>query len=357
MNTLKLIVIIFAMILLFFSLISSNHESKSVILIIGDGMGLPIISAYDYYKNEYKNQDFCNFSEFDGAFLVRTRSKDYLVTDSAAGATAFAIGKKVPNYQLGQMENNKRIPTIMDIAKQKGKSTGIVVECSITHATPAAFYSYSASRKDNENIAKQLIYSNLDIVIGGGYKYFQKHMNQLRNNGYHVIYGEENLDNLINSKQEFEKLIAFTAYDHPPAFKYRNIKLDKKLDYALRFLSKNRNGFFLLVEASQIDWYAHNNDIMKELDEMEDLDNAVKVALNYQKSNPSTLVLVLADHECGGISLVDTKANKYTPAFKVNYSSNDHTAEHIVAFYKGFIKPKPIVDNTQIYSILFEYIK
>ncbi|MEN3015466.1 MAG: alkaline phosphatase [bacterium] len=335
----------------------SDASNKSVILVIGDGMGLPIISAYEYYKSEHLKKGYSNFAEFDGAFLVRTRSKDYVVTDSAAGATAFAIGRRVPNYQVGELQEGKRIPTIMDIAKSKGKSTGIVVECSITHATPAAFYSYSASRKDDANIAKQLLYSNLDLVISGGYKHFVEHQDKLKSLGYTVLYGEEELRELIQTNKITEKLIVFTAYDHPPQYKQRKIKLEKKVEYALENLSRNPKGFFLLVEASQIDWYAHQNKIIEEIDEMEDLDYALRIILNYAKNNQNTLVLVLADHDCGGLSLVDYQAKIFTPEFKVKYSSDYHVADHIVAFYKGYLKPKPIVDNTEVYYMLLDYLK
>lgn len=334
-----------------------NILDKSVILVIGDGMGLGIISAYDYYKNEYLKEGFSNFSEFDGAFLVRTRSKDYVVTDSAAAATAFATGKKVSNYQVGEIESNKRVPTIMDIAKNMGKSTGIIVECSLTHATPAAFYSYSKSRKDDQNIAKQLLYSNIDVAIGGGTKFFEPYYELLRKKGYTLLENEDQLYNVIKNKTYFSKLIAFTAEIHPPRYSQRKTKLKDKTQYALSILSKNKKGFFLMIEASQIDWYAHENRISEELEEIQDLDELIPTILSYQESNPNTLVLVLADHECGGLTLIDYQKSNFSPEFKVNYGSTHHTAEHIVGFYKGFVKIKPIIDNTEIFSILYTYLK
>ncbi|MCS6955065.1 MAG: alkaline phosphatase [Candidatus Calescibacterium sp.] len=339
------------------SIFNSSDNSKSIILVIGDGMGLPIITAYDYYKGEYKNQGYSSFSKFDGSFLVRTRSEDYVVTDSAAGATAFATGIRVKNYQVGVMKNGSRTPTIMDIAKNNGKSTGIVVECTLTHATPAAFYSFSKSRSDDDTIARQLIYSNIDIAIGGGFEIFQPYIRELEKQGYKVIYGEEKLDKIIKSNEDFRRLIAFTARKHPPKYKERRMDLASKTSYVLSKLSKNRNGFFLMVEASQIDWYGHENKLMEQLDEMEDLDKLLDVVISYQNSNPNTLVLVVSDHECGGLSLIDKKANKFSPEFKVNYSSDYHTAEHIVGFYKGFIKPKPIIDNTEVYNLMCEYMR
>lgn len=334
----------------------SGNSGKSVILVIADGMGVGIISAYDYYKSEYLKEGYSHFADFDGAFLIRTRSKDYVVTDSAAAATAFATGKRVPNYQVGVMENNKRIPTIMDIAKNKGKSTGIVVECSLTHATPAAFYSYSQSRKDDQNIASQLIYSNIDLAIGGGAKYFKPYYQTLKKNNYTILENEDQLYHVINQRKYINKLIAFTAEKHPPKYSERKIKLKEKTQYALSVLSRNLNGFFLMIEASQIDWYAHENKIKEEIEETQDLDYLIPVLLNYQKSNPNTLVMLLSDHECGGLALVDYEKSSFNPDFKVKYSSTYHTAEHVIGFFKGFIKPKAIIDNTEVFHILLDFL-
>ncbi len=145
----------------------NNKNSKSLILVIGDGMGLPIISAWDYYKKDSIDNNYSVLENFDGSFLVRTRSKDKVITDSAAAATAYATGYNVDNYQVGLLKNNNRVKTIMDLAKEKNKSTGIVVLCTLTHATPAAFYAYSEKRSNEEEIAKYLIYSNIDVAIGG----------------------------------------------------------------------------------------------------------------------------------------------------------------------------------------------
>ncbi|MFN4219652.1 MAG: alkaline phosphatase [bacterium] len=352
--------LISALVLFVFANYKSNvftNSGKSVILVIADGMGLGIISAYDYYKSEYLKEGYSNFKDFDGAFLVRTRSQDYVVTDSAAAATAFATGKRVPNYQVGVMENNKRLPTIMDIAKSKGKSTGIIVECSLTHATPAAFYSYSKSRKDDQNIASQFVYSNIDLAMGGGAKYFKPYYEILKKQNYTILENEDQLYQVIKEKRYINKLLAFTAEKHPPKYSERKTKLNDKTQYALSILSQNTNGFFLMIEASQIDWFAHENKLKEEIEETEDLDKLIPVLLNYQKSNPNTLVILLSDHECGGLTLIDSQKSSFSLDFKVNYSSNYHTAEHTVGFYKGFIKPKAIIDNTEVFEILYDYLK
>ena len=352
-----IIAILCVFLIVFTNANNSNKTSRSVVLVIPDGMGVPIVSAFDYYKSEYKNQGYSSFSEFDGSFLVRTRSLDYVVTDSAAAATAFATGQRVPNYQVGILKDNKRVPTIMDISKNKGKSTGIVVQCSLTHATPAAFYSYSISRQDDNLIAQQLLYSNIDLAIGGGKKYFLPFLEKFKQNQYHIILSEDELYSSIKQKKDYQKLIAFTAEKHPPKYSKRKVNLKDSSEYAISLLSKNPKGFFLMIEASQIDWYGHENNINDQLDEMQDLDNLLSWLVNYQKSNPNTLVFVVADHDCGGLSLIDYKASQFGPNFKVNYASDYHTADHIVGFYKGFIKVKPIIDNIEVFNILYDYIK
>lgn len=352
-----IISLILITICLSFLLISSQKtDPRSLVIVIGDGTGLPIISAYDYYKSEYKKEGYSSFKDFDSSFLVRTRSEDKVVTDSAAGATAFFKGQKVPNYQLGKLDSNKRTPTLLDIAQSKGKSTGIIVECSLTHATPAALYSYSPSRSNDEEIAQQLLYSNIDLLIGGGKKYLNPFLNNFKANNYTITQNEDELYNLIKTNSKPQKLLALTAEKHPPKYKERKISLKEKTRYALSLLSQNPNGFFLMVEASQVDWYGHDNKLQEQLDEMEDLDLLLSELIKYQSQNKNLLVVFLADHDCGGLTLIDYKAEKFSPEFKINYSSTYHTAEHTVGFYKGLIKVPPVIENTDIFYILKDYL-
>ncbi len=338
-----------------------KKNNKSLILLIGDGMGLPIISAWDYYKKDNIDDNYSLLSEFDGTFLVRTRSKDKIITDSAAAATAFSTGYNVDNYQVGLINNNQRVKTIMDLAKDKNKSTGIVVLCTLTHATPAAFYAYSSKRSDEQSIANQLIYSNIDVAIGGGYKYFKNLIPKFKQKGYTILENIYQINEIKNNKQkinEINKLLAFLSEKHPPKQSQRNYKLSELSDLAIDLLSRNPNGFFLMIEASQIDWYGHDNLFKDQINEMKDYEETIKSLLNYYKTNKNVLILTLGDHDCGGLTLIDHNASKFDDNFKINYSSNYHTAEHIPAFYKGTINYpiKPILNNTEIFYIMKSFL-
>lgn len=339
-----------------------NKNSKSLILVIGDGMGLPIISAWDYYKKDSMDNNYSVLENFDGSFLVRTRSKDKVITDSAAAATAYATGYNVDNYQVGLLKDNKRVKTIMDLAKEKNKSTGIVVLCTLTHATPAAFYAYSEKRSNEEQIAKYLIYSNIDVAIGGGKKYFKNLIPTFKQKGYTILENINELKEIKQNKEKLnktEKLLAFIAEKHPPKQELRNYKLSELSEVAINILSKNKNGFFLMIEASQIDWYGHDNLFKDQLNEMKDYEDTLNYLLNYYKENKDNLmILTLADHECGGLTLIDYEAKKFDDNFKIHYSTNYHTAEHIPAFYKGIInfKINPVINNIEVFSIMKKYL-
>ena len=340
----------------------NDKNGKSLILVIGDGMGLPIISAWDYYKKDSIDNNYSVLENFDGSFLVRTRSKDKVITDSAAAATAYATGYNVDNYQVGLLKNNKRVKTIMDLAKEKNKSTGIVVLCTLTHATPAAFYAYSEKRSNEEEIAKYLIYSNIDVAIGGGKKYFNNLIPTFKQKGYTILENINELKEIRQNKEKLnktEKLLAFIAEKHPPKQELRNYKLSELSELAINILSKNKNGFFLMIEASQIDWYGHDNLFKDQLNEMKDYEDTLNYLLNYYKTNKDNLmILTLADHDCGGLTLIDYEAKKLDDNFKIHYSTNYHTAEHIPAFYKGIInfKINPIINNIEVFSIMKKYL-
>ncbi len=338
-----------------------DKNNRSLILLIGDGMGLPIISAWDYYKKDSIDNNYSLLDEFDGTFLIRTRSKDKIITDSAAAATAFATGYNVDNYQVGVMNDNQKVKTIMDLAKDKNKATGIVVLCTLTHATPAAFYAYSPKRADEQIIANQLIYSNIDVAIGGGYKYFENLIPKFKQKGYTILENIYQINELKSDKNEIKKiskLLAFLSEKHPPKQSQRNYKLSELSELAINLLSRNPNGFFLMIEASQIDWYGHDNLFKDQINEMKDYEETIKFLLNYYKTNKNVLILTLGDHDCGGLTLIDYNASKFDDNFKINYSSNFHTAEHIPVFYKGVINYslKPILNNTEIFYIMKSFL-
>ena len=290
-----------------------------------------------------------------------TRSANRLVTDSAASATAYAAGIKVNNYQVGALQGEQRRPTVIDLARQQGKGTGIVVACSLTHATPAAFYAYAPSRKQNELIAQQLYDAGIDVLIGGGAKYLRPYLDKFRTAGWQVVTSHEETDKLLesNASQLPRKLLLITAEKHPGPASKRYPKLHQLTGLALSILSRNPKGFFLLVEGSQIDWAGHENDLSWELQEMDSFNRTLELLLAYYDRHPNTLIVVTADHETGGLSLIDKNAAKLTQNFQVNYSSGYHTAEFVPVFFKLpagsrslLVNKASIIDNTDVHKIL-----
>jgi alkaline phosphatase len=309
---------------------NSDKCAKNIILFIGDGTGYVHWNiAYYITKQDIAIQNFKNIG------IQITSSSDSLITDSGASATAIATGHKTKNSYLSVDENNNRLTTILEIAESKGLSTGLVVTCPITHATPAAFYAHINDRNNHEAIAIDLIHSNIDVFIGGGSDYFNNRsdsmnlIDSLKKRNYNVLF---NIDDAENFKSA--PLAIFTSpIANPPANEGRGDLLSKATEIAINVLSKNKNGFFLMVEGSQIDWANHQNNKGYLIAELIDFNNAIKKALNFTKNNSETLIIVTGDHESGGVSLIggDVDNNEYDIVF----NSTHHTPMWVPVFAYG----------------------
>lgn len=298
----------------------NENRVKNVILMIPDGMTIAHITLARWYQDGKPlamDELACG--------LVRTYSANNPITDSAPAATAYATGYKTQNRYLsiypeivsmpgvGQVEEKdfyKPIITILEAAKNLGKSTGLVFTCQFPHATPAAFASHTDNRNDYESIAEQMVYNHVDVVLGGGYKYIDKNQRKdkedlagyLKQNGIFVTTNWHDAKNFLG-----KKIWGLFAQD---AMQYdfdRNgtgePSLAEMTQKALQILSKNRNGFFLMVEGSQIDWASHANDPVGVVSEVLAFDKAVKVALDFAKSRDDTAVIIAPDHTNGGMTL------------------------------------------------------
>ncbi|MCX7987747.1 MAG: alkaline phosphatase [Bacteroidales bacterium] len=325
-----------------------EQEVRNVVLMIGDGMGISqVYAAYTAAKGNL------NMFSFPVTGLLLTYSEDNYITDSAAGATAFACGKKTINGALGVDSKGKVLKNIFEIAYEKQWATGIVVTCEVTHATPAAFYAHVESRQANEAIARDLAKANINLVIGGGKKYFADTLQPnapaklLRQKGYRFNNSLEELS------IQYPRQICLLSDSHlPPVKTGRGDYLPMATEKALKILEQNKNGFLLMIEGSQIDWGGHQNDIDYVISETLDFDRAVGKVLEFARKDKHTLILVLADHETGGLALTggDIKQGKLDTRFV----STDHTAVPVVVFAYG---PKAYLftgvhQNTEIFSLL-----
>lgn len=309
-----------------------SKAPKNVILLIGDGMGLSQVSSSFYFGNTNPN-----FERFKHIGLIKTSSQNGLITDSAAGATAFSAGIKTYNGAIGVDSDTLAVELLTEIAAKKLISTGVVSTSSVTHATPASFYAHVRYRSQEEEIAAQLPLSSIHFIAGAGTDYFFKRKDHI-NLG--ALFSNQGfiLDTMALNRPENFSLEHKFAYllspDHMPKMSEgRGQFLSKATQLGLEYLSQNKNGFFLMVEGSQIDWGGHNNDSSYIIEEVRDFDRVIGEVLDYAKKEGNTLVIVTADHETGGYTLASDKGN-YNK-IKGSFSTTGHSATLIPVFAFG----------------------
>lgn len=326
------------------------ERPKNIILMIGDGMGLSQISAAMFSNNAKLNLEQMPVLGFHKSY-----SYDDLVTDSAAGATAFACGIKTFNGAIGVDKDTLGVKTILEEAEENGLATGLIATSTIVHATPAAFIAHVVSREQYEEIAVDMLKTEVDLLVGGGKKYFDRREMDNRNlyeefaqKGYKVTdYSQEEMHEM--RWDHTQNLMYLTADKHPLNVGAGRDYLPFATRRGLEFLEKRSKGkgFFIMIEGSQIDWACHANDGKLAVKEALDFDKAIGEALNFARSHGNTLVIVTADHECGGMALnPGSKMNKIEAAF----TTINHTASMIPVFAYGPMSKQfaGIFENTTI---------
>jgi alkaline phosphatase len=303
---------------------------RNIILLIGDGMGIAHVNAAITISAVPLALETFPFSGFSKTF-----SHDNYVTDSGAGGTAIASGVKTRNGMIGMGPDSVALESIMDLAHRKGLATGLVSTSSITHATPASFVAHNIDRDNYEEIATDFLKGTIDVFIGGGEDQFRNRRDgvdltaKLAKQGYDVVYTIDDL-----KKSTSNKLAGLLAKDHmPQELSGRRGMLEVMTSKAIETLSRNKKGFVLMVEGSQIDWGSHANDIRYVASEMLDFDRAVEVAKQFAESNRETLVVVTADHETGGLTLMEGSEEEHWVS--VLFSTTDHTGVMVPVFSYG----------------------
>ena len=327
---------------------TTTTHPKNIILLVGDGMGLSEISSSLYFNDKPSN-----FLRFQTIGLSMTSSSKELITDSAAGAAAFASGIKTYNGAIGVDKNKKPVETIVEHISKKGIATGLVATSSIVHATPASFYAHQESRRMYEEIAADLVKSDIDFFAGGGLQFFNKRTDsidllaQLQQNNFEVH--TQALPKKISEKKQ---AILLAEDGMPKMSENRGNFLTNATMLAIGQLSKNKNGFFLVVEGSQIDWGGHYNDADYLINELIDFDKTIGAVLDFAKNNGETLVIVTADHETGGFSLSAEEGN-YNKIIG-SFSTTGHTATMVPVFSQGPGEKLlgGVFQNTKIHHII-----
>jgi alkaline phosphatase len=323
-----------------------SKNPKNIILMVGDGMGVAQI-----YAGLTANYGKLNLEQCTTVGFHKNTASNRYVTDSAAGATAFACGQKTYNGAIGVDAQGNSIPTILEIAEQNGVATGLVATCSITHATPASFISHQPSRSLDENIALDFLKTDVDVFIGGGRKFFAQRadgknlIDSLKKKNYQIA-------NSITEAQQISsgKLAAFLADEQQPKFSDgRGDELVKSTEVALRLLRDNKKGMFLMIEGSQIDWGGHDNNTQYIIDEMIDFDHAIGKVLDFAREDGNTLVIITADHETGGFTI--NGGDMKTGRVEGKFTTGNHTGVMIpvFAFGPGSEKFSGIYENNEIF--------
>ncbi|SFP83869.1 alkaline phosphatase [Salibacterium halotolerans] len=292
---------------------SQQEEVENVIYMIPDGFNAGYATNYRWYKGEEAVWD----QHLKGMF--KTKSSNSRVTDSAAAGTAMATGHKTQNGVVGLDAQGNEVQTILEAAEENDKSSGLVATSSITHATPASFASHVESRDNQTEIARQMLANDVDVMLGGGKDYFlpesegglqaeENLLQQARESDYQHVETSSELTNADDvNVNEGEKLLGlFAGGAMSPELQRSNREepsLSDMTSSAIETLDSDQDGFFLMVEGSQIDWAGHANDAGWAMSDTAAFEQAVEEAISYAEEDGNTLVVVAGDHETGGMSV------------------------------------------------------
>lgn len=362
----RLIVLIWASFSLF-SCITEKKEIKAktpqnVILLIADGTGLSQVSSAFYFQDKEPN-----YARFETIGLINTSSSSHRITDSAAGATAFATGVQTYNGAIGVDPDTVDVTNLTEIVAAKKIKSGLIATSSITHATPAGFYAHNLSRSNAEAIAEDMLQANISFFAGGGLEYFNKRsdernlLSELAENRFYTdTVGLKPFSEIATH----EKLAFLLAEDGmPKMIEGRGSFLPDATQLGIDFLHKDKQPFFMMVEGSQVDWGGHDNNAEYLISELLDFDEAIGKALDFAEKDGNTLVIVTSDHETGGFSLspkrtVDESGDSYSDydTIEPSFATNGHSATLIpvFAYGPGADKFKGVYQNTAIFDKILE---
>ena len=324
---------------------------RNVILIVGDGMGVPQVYA-SVVAERGNNSAFLRFP-YSG--FSRTYSLNKYRTDSSAGGTALMTGEKVENYHVNWAPDSTRHRTIFDDAVAAGMSTGFVVTSSVLDATPASTYGHVPYRKMFDTLSVQMAQCSHSVMIGGDANHFKPEnrkdgaapLDTLKRRGYTVTYS---LDSTLSFKGE--KLVALLYDGDPLTEPSRGDVLRPTAMKAIDMLDKNPKGFALMIEGSQIDWACHNNDSAYLRAELADFELMLNAVLDYAEKDGNTLVVVTADHETGGLTLPDGDIEKGTNDVRFLWGNHTGCMVPVFAYGPGAQFFSGIHENTDIPAII-----
>ena len=358
-------------------LLPVSEKAKNIILLISDGMSLSQVSSYRLLKGGPNER--IAVDKFPISGIVLTHSQDAIVTDSASSATAFSTGKKTNNGALGLDQDNQVLENFTEIIDKYGYVSSLISTSEITHATPAAYASHVDLRWKTDEISLQMMDSDVMTILGGGRHFFMPEeiggkrsdeVNLLEEikTSHTILTKKTDMDNFDHSyKGKVVGLFADEALRDTDTPENHSLEptSSEMLNFALKrsekFNSSGCNGFFVMVEGSQVDWAGHANNLDYLKREMEDFDEAVRTALDFAKNNQETLVIVTADHETGGLLIEPATPTNYTsPEVKfsfntgIGYGSHTGVPVPVYAYGPGAINFTGTLDKTDIFYAMIE---
>lgn len=308
----------------------ATKDVKNIILMIGDGMGLTQINAARI--RAVGPDGFLHIDRMPVAGFIRTHAADNLITGSASGATAYATGVKTNNGMISVTPTGERLYTVLEGARDRDKSTGLIATSTITHATPACFAAHVESRSNERKIAEHLIENKVNVMLGGGKYFFVPDPADTQNDYPNLIERRTNMGyTFIESREELmnvdtDHLLGLfqmgylSTFDPEPSIAEMTQK-------AIDILSKDTAGFFLMVEGSQIDWGSHSNEPAYAIRQMLLFDQAIEVAMNFALTDQNTLVIITADHETGGMTI--NSGGLRGTEIKYGWTTGEHTGVNV----------------------------
>ena len=313
----------------------AQSEVKNIIYLIGDGMGLSAVSMMQL-ENYYEP---IIFDRAENVALQKSYSLDNRVTDSAASGTALATGAKTNNTYLGITPDGTMLESLTDLAKRHGKQTGVIVTTYLQHATPGAFYAHTESRHNYLTITEQLVASSLDVVIGGGMAFFKELYGSkeaaestLNGVGFELVETMDELKAYDDNKRVMALLADKEVGENTGSY------LAEATAEALRlFEAAGDEGFVLMIEGSLIDGMGHGNDAKAMQREMAGFMQAIEVAVKFAEEDGNTLVVVTADHETGGLSIVSGNSdfNLSEQGIEYRWTTDGHSGQMVPIYLYG----------------------
>ncbi|MET0634629.1 MAG: alkaline phosphatase [Chitinophagaceae bacterium] len=324
----------------------TDKPIRNIILLIGDGTGLP-----QWYAGYTANHAKLNVFNMRYTGLSKTSSYDNYITDSAPGATAFSSGKKTNNRAVGVDHTGQKLELLPQILKSRSIKTGVLTSGDLRDATPAAFYAHRSERSDNPGIITDLLNEPIDLIMGAC-PYSPTDSLFLKVKAQFDFYTSP--DDVKDKGRPI-----FVA--DPTAAKHM---LDGRGDWSRRafekslsILSKNKPGFLLMLEGAQVDHGGHANKLPWAVTELLDFDQVIGRAMEFADSNGETLVIVTADHETGGLTL--TGGDYQKGLIQGQFSTGDHTAlpVPVFAYGPGSQYFSGVYENVEIFSKILRVMK